>query len=484
MWINDSILSKKISNEIWFFRFKKFDETQYLLTNDIWKYTFLSNTDFQKFIMWNIDKKDQLYNKLDELWFIKSENYEEKMIEWFVKKNHFVWMWATLHMIIVTLRCNHKCKYCHAAVAPMTATQFDMSMETAKQVVDTIFFSRSNALTIEFQWGEALLNYSVVQYIVDYALEKAEVFNKNLSFSLVSNLTLLTEEKLARLLDKGVDICTSLDWNEVIHNHNRSWYDGNSFDKVTYWMKRLDEEKMKRWMWRVGALLTSTKETLWSYKEIIDTYVDQWLDNIFLRWLNPYWFAASDMEKLAYDKKQWMEFYEKSLDYILELNLKGISMRESMTSIYLMKIFNDRDPGFMDIRSPSWLAVGWIAYNYDGKIYASDESRMLWRMWIDDFLMTEMLDSPEKTFRSLVNSDISKISVQSSCLDGLPGYNDHVYKPYLWVDIIHNFKVSWSVFLPLMKDEKIQIQIEMIDIIFKKLNNPEYKKIFLSWIGK
>ena len=54
-------------------------------------------------------------------------------------------------MIVVTLRCNHKCKYCHAAVAPMTATQFDMDIETATKTVDTIFYTNSQSLTIEFQ---------------------------------------------------------------------------------------------------------------------------------------------------------------------------------------------------------------------------------------------------------------------------------------------------------------------------------------------
>jgi len=60
-------------------------------------------------------------------------------------------MGPSLHMIIITLRCNHKCKYCHAAVAPMTATEFDMSQETAKRVVDTILYSNSPVITIEFQ---------------------------------------------------------------------------------------------------------------------------------------------------------------------------------------------------------------------------------------------------------------------------------------------------------------------------------------------
>lgn len=99
-----------------------------------------------------------------------------------------------------------------------------------------------------------------------------------------------------------------------------------------------------------------------------------------MRWLNPYGFAATDLESLSYTPEQWIEFYEKSLDYIIEINKAGNIFREHITCVYLMKIFNQADPSFMDIRSPSGIAIGGVAYNYDGKIYASDESRMLGRM--------------------------------------------------------------------------------------------------------
>jgi sulfatase maturation enzyme AslB (radical SAM superfamily) len=292
----------------------------------------------------------------------------------------------------------------------------------------------------------------------------------------------MTEEKLKWLLDKWVDICTSLDGDEITHNHNRSGYEGNSFEKVTYWLKRVDEEKKKRDMWGVWALLTVTKETLPRNRKIIDTYIELGISGIFLRWLNPYGFAASDIETLAYEKEQWIDFFKDSLDYIIELNKKGTRFTEYMTVIYLQKIFNSYDPNFMDIRSPSGIAIWWVAYNYDGKVYASDESRMLGRMGMEDFLMTEMKETWEDTYRAMINSDITKIAVQSSCLDGLPGYNDHVYKPYLWVDIIHNFKLTGSVYQPLSKDDKVQMKIAILDYIFEKLRDPQDSAILKSWI--
>ena len=281
-----------------------------------------------------------------------------------------------------------------------------------------------------------------------------------------------------------VEICTSLDWTEALHNHNRAWYDGNSYKQVKFWIQRINEENRKMGKWSIWALLTLTKANLGHTIEIIDHYRSLWLTNIFLRWLNPYGFAAKDIDNLAYDSQSWIDQYKKSLDYIIELNKKWESFQESITSIYLRKIFDPIDPAYMDIRSPSGLWIWWVAYMYDWKVYASDESRMLWRMWDDSFFLTDQLATAQETYVAMIDNPVTKTSIQSSILDWLPGYNDHVYKPYLGVDIIHNYKVSGNIFLPYKKDEKMSMQIEILDYIFKKLRNPEDAQILKSWINK
>ena len=483
MALNLDLLKKVDTKKIAFFRFKELSKEKYLITNDAGKFHFFAPTIFEKFLLWEVEELPE-YQELIQKGFIKNTSYEARMVGSVAQKNHFVGTGPTLHMIVTTLRCNHKCKYCHAAVAPMSAVEFDMSQDTAKKVVDSILYSNSQHLTIEFQGGESLVNYSIVQFITEYATVRAQHLWKILTFSLVTNLTLMTEEKLSWLLDHGVDICTSLDGDELTHNHNRAGYDGNSFQMVTYWMKRVSEEKQKRNMGKIGALLTVTKETLPKYKEIIDTYISFDFDGIFLRWLNPYGFAASDLKNLAYESEEWIEFYKKSLDYIIEKNKQGIFFRENITTIYLMKIFNPQDPAFMDIRSPSGIAVWGVAYNYDGKIYASDESRMLGRMWIHDFWMADIQETGEQSYKAMIQSDITKIAIQASTLDGLPWYNDYVYKPYLWVDIIHNFKTTGNLYTPLVKDKKMKLQIAILDYIFEKLQEPEIESIFRSWIWK
>lgn len=199
------------------------------------------------------------------------------MVSLYNEKNRFLAYGPTLHMIVTTLRCNHKCEYCHAAVAPMTAKNLDMTQETAQKVVDTIFYTSAPGLTIEFQGGESLVNWEVVQFIVEYARMKGEVLQKDLTFALVSNLSLMTEEKLTWLLDHGVSICTSLDGDRLTHNSQRIWKEGDSYEKTTYWIKRINAEMKKRGAsekYSIGALSTWTREGLGNYEKIIDTYVD------------------------------------------------------------------------------------------------------------------------------------------------------------------------------------------------------------------
>ena len=131
-----------------------------------------------------------------------------------------------------------------------------------------------------------------------------------------------------------------------------------------------------------------------------------------------------------------------------------------------MKIFKENDPNYLDDRSPCWACIGQVAYNYDWKIYSCDEGRMLWRMSDDNFLMTPMLESWEETYKAMINSDTTKIMVQSSTLDWLPGYNESVYKPFIWVCPIHSYKTSWNLIPNFAKDHKKHIDFAVLDNIF------------------
>ncbi len=489
--LNKQIIEKLDTKNLWFFRFKKLDTETMLITNDLWAYSYLTNNEFKDFIKGWSDLTEQKKKELSNKKFFKNTNYYYPDYKYeYGTKNSFLAYGPILHIMVVTLRCNHKCKYCHAAVAPMTASNLDMTKEIAEKVIDTAFYTTSPNLTLEFQWWEPLVNWDVVKYSIEYAYEKSKKIWKKVNFCIVTNMSLMTKEILNFLLNYNVSISTSLDWPEELHNYNRTYKEGNSYENVVKWIQTINNIYKKEWkklgflgsqesMW---VLLTVTKKTLSMHKELIDTYVNNWIDWIFIRPLNPYWFAAADLKELGYTTLDFLKFYKKSLDYIIEINKSWKLLREHFASIFLWKIFKPRDPNYLDDRSPCWASIGQVAYNYDWKIYSCDEWRMLARMWVDDFQIWEVLDDSKKAYENMIKSDNTNIMVQSSTLDWMPWYTDSVYKTYIWVCPIHNYKNRWSVYPNYSLDPKKQIEYWVIDYLFIKMKDPQIKEIFKKWV--
>ena len=79
---------------------------------------------------------------------------------------------------------------------------------------------------------------------------------------------------------------------------------------------------------RVSALMTTTEASLPHVKEIIDTYWELGLHEVFLRPISPYGFAVRTKSHARYDTDRWLRFYDEGLDYILELNRQGTPMED------------------------------------------------------------------------------------------------------------------------------------------------------------
>lgn len=149
MSITLQTLSTTNLSEIAPFYFRKQKNGSYLITNEFGYYSYLTDIEFQNFYTGKIIGEKLV--ELDDKLFLKNSSYEDRAVIAYNRKNSFLAFGPTLHMIVTTLRCPHKCLYCHAAVAPMTAKNLDMTIETARKVVDTIFYTSSPSLTIEFQ---------------------------------------------------------------------------------------------------------------------------------------------------------------------------------------------------------------------------------------------------------------------------------------------------------------------------------------------
>src|SRR2546430_1483976 len=102
----------------------------------------------------------------------------------------------------------------------------------------------------------------------------------------------------------------------------------------------------------VSALMTTTAKSLTMPTEIIDEYLRQGFRSIFLRPISPYGFALRSTAKIGYSSTAFLEFYEKGLRYVLDLNKQGISFREEFASIVLRKALTPFPTGYVDLQSP------------------------------------------------------------------------------------------------------------------------------------
>ncbi len=464
-----------------FCRFEKIDN-KYLITNDVGAYVFLKPAQFKDFMGGKLKNKSTLYKELKEKGFIKDDFDVDRMVETYHCYNNFLFSGPSLHIIVVTLRCNFKCIYCQASSRPLTEKQYDMDIKTAKRVVDNIFKSPSNVITIEFQGGEPLVNWPVVKYITEYARKKNKKIKKKLLISVVTNLSLMTEEKYKFLVEKGVGICTSLDGPEKLQNKNRPWVGGNSYKEITAWIGKIKEEEKETQKkgedrYHLSALTTISKFSLKYSKEIIEEYIKWGFTGIHLRPLSSLGLSSGEKAKetVGYSAEEFMKFWKKSLNHIIEINLRGKVFFERGASIMLKKILTDENPGFLDLRSPCGAAIGQLLYNYDGKVYTCDEGRMVED---DTFLLG---DIKKDSYDKIISNPKVKTMITASTLDNL-SCDSCAYKPYCGVCPVLSYALYGNLFPQVINTYHCKIYKEMFKYLFKKLQDKKVKKIFLKWI--
>lgn len=415
------------------FRFERI-EKHYLVSNMAGDFIRLSSDELARLVELRLRPGDGLYEKAYAGHLISGADQKAKLqILAFRLRSRLAFLRETtpLHIFVVTLRCEHSCPYCQVSRQSTDRSRFDMSEETARSALDIAFNSPSTRIKIEFQGGEPLLNFSLISTIVSAAKSKAAATNKKVDFVIASNLALLDEIILAFCKKNDVLLSTSLDGPADLHNKNRPRPGGNSHELATSGIRRAQAALGSE---RVGALMTTTEASLDRVEEIVDEYLRLNLDGIFLRPLSPYGFAIKTKAFRKYGSIDWLTFYERGLRYVLEINRRGTHFPEFYATLILKRMLSDRPIGYVDLRSPAGIGLGALVYNYDGKVFASDEGRMLAEMGDRTFELGTVTDS----YRSLVLSDKLIELISSSLTQCAPECSDCVFESHCGADPVYH----------------------------------------------
>lgn len=457
-----------------FFHFKWMHD-RFLLTNDLGRYAFVSAHDFRALVSKRMSPESDTYAMLKEQFFLL-EPYPEFQLQTkplMRDSKQYLFNPTCLHILVVTDCCNGKCLYCQAQ-AP-NAAKGNMSLEVAQRAVDLALSSPGESLTLEFQGGEPLLNFEAIRHCILYA--QAHKGNKRVSYTLVSNLTLLTEKILAFLLEYSVSISTSIDGPESLHDRNRPLLSGGESYRLT--AERIGQ--IRALGGNIGAIQTTTRLSLCYPKKIVDSYLELGFHSLFLRPLTPLGYAAENWDSIGYTPEEFLEFYHTVFSYILELNRSGIFFTENHAVIFLRKILSGFGENYMELRSPCGAALGQLAYYHDGNIYTCDEGRMLAEMGNDAFLLGSVYTD---TYDSLMENPRCKAVCAASVTESLPSCCDCVYQPYCGVCPVVNLALEGDIFPRSPKGYRCRIYQGILDELFSviKKGDPEDLAILKSWI--
>jgi len=416
-------------------RFERLEPGRVIVANQVGEFLLLSDEELRRVFALDLSPGDGLYERACEKLLVCREGDRAALQLLAMRLRSRMSFLATataLHIFVVTLRCEHSCPYCQVSRRSNDAAAFDMSEATAMLALHVALSAPSPTIKVEFQGGEPLLNFGLIRTIVEAAEVHAPSRGKKVEFVIATNLALLTGEILDYCRNHQILLSTSLDGPADLHNHNRPRPGGNSHALAVDGIRRAQEVLG---LDRVGALMTTTEASLGRVEEIVDEYLRLNLDGIFLRPLSPYGFAVKTKWFAKYDPSRWLDFYERGLRYIIKINRQVRLFPEFYASLLLKRMLTDRPTGYVDLRSPAGIGIGALVYNYDGKVFASDEGRMLAEMGDATFEIGHLSDAD---YASLVTSQHLVDIVGGSLSQCAPQCSSCAFEPNCGADPVYH----------------------------------------------
>ncbi|MBI3226894.1 MAG: His-Xaa-Ser system radical SAM maturase HxsB [Mycolicibacterium cosmeticum] len=416
-------------------RFERLGVDRFLVGNVVGDMAEMTAAELDRLCALDLAPGDGLYERAFEKLFIGStdRSASQQLLALRLRSRlSFLRAATPLHIFVVTLRCEHSCPYCQVSRQSKDRVRFDMDRDIASRAIDIALSAPARLIKIEFQGGEPLLNFDLIRWIVLTAKQRAAPLGKQLQFVIATNLALLDDAVLDFCADHDLLFSTSLDGPRDLHNANRPRRGQNSYELAVAGISRIKERLGRD---KVGALMTTTQASLGRVEDIVDEYLRQDLDGIFLRPLSPYGFAIKTRQFHKYDAQEWLSFWKRGLRYILEINKSGRHFPEFYAALMLRRMLSDEPIGYVDLRSPAGVGLGALVYNYDGTVFASDEARMLAEMGDRSFELGNVRDH---RYRDLVLSDTLVAAVANSLTQTAPQCSRCVFEPNCGADPVYH----------------------------------------------
>jgi His-Xaa-Ser system radical SAM maturase HxsB len=479
----DSFRAASAEYQLTPFRFARIPGiAEILLVNELGEFHFMAEETLHRFCAGKLNPHEDVYLDLRSKHFLLddwAESYWPYAVSQYRTRKSFLKGGPALHIFVVTLRCHHTCPYCQVSRQTTDQTAYDMSVETMESAIDRLFEAPSRDLKVEFQGGEPLLAFDRIRTIVESIERRNESEARHIEYVIASTLNDISAEQLEFCRAHNINLSTSIDGPEDLHNRNRPRRSRDSFSRT---IAGIHAARAVLGNDAVSALTTITREGLKSPEAIIDTYVSLGFSSIFLRPLSPYGFARLTRDKIGYSVDEFLQFYDRALAHLVQLNLKGTYIEEAYTTFLLQHILTPFPTGYVDLRSPTGAALGTLVYNYDGEVYASDEGRMLAEIGDRTFHLGHV----RKSYRELLESPAAQSLIESGVAESLPGCCDCAFLPYCGADPVFHHAEQGTLRGHRPTSAFCQKQTALFQRLFRHLREPKSgtMRVLTSWLSR
>jgi His-Xaa-Ser system radical SAM maturase HxsB len=380
---------------------------------------------------------------------------------------------AALNYIILvpTLRCDLKCSYCQVSRVDEFKAGFDWTDDQIKDVIAFLDGLSTSEVQIEFQGGEPLLRIDILETIAAFCRERFETCR----FIVCTNLNRLDEDVGRFIAAPDVFISTSLDGSAQVHQHNRT----KTAAKTEQFYKNLRAVLDKFGKAKVSALPTIDYASPPEPDDILDAFDAFGLWSIYLRPVNYQGFARKAHSSLRDDASSWIAYYERFIARLLKRNAQSDAFFEEFTlTLALKRCLQTGHDSHVDFRNPSYFAKDYVVVDYDGRLYPTDEARMLTRTGIVDLAIGDV--------REGITAHDKLASLHSVAVNNLdPDCQHCVYQPACGADPIDDISRYGRIDIPRHQTFFCQRQTALFRLAWRLIvsQDADVRRSVCAWLG-
>ncbi|WP_308534048.1 thioether cross-link-forming SCIFF peptide maturase [uncultured Peptoniphilus sp.] len=325
--------------------------------------------------------------------------------------------------------CNLRCKYCFASQGDFHGQRLLMDLDTGKRALEYLIENsgyRRN-LEVDFFGGEPLMNFNLVKELVKYGREIEGVHNKHFRFTITTNGTLLTDDKID-FINENMDNCVlSLDGRKCVNDLMRPTVGGKgSYDTIIPKFKKLISKRGDKDYFIRG---TFTNENLDFSEDLMDYYKQG--------------FKKTSIEPVVTDEKEPYAIRAEHLQKILveyeKLSKEYIEIKKEDKEFSFFHFIIDLSQGPCAVKRTVGCGAGseYIAVTPEGDIYPCHqfvgEKEFKMGDIFNGIKRTDIRDS-FKTANVYTNEDCPECWARYYCSGGCHANayyaNNNIHKPY------------------------------------------------------